>query len=271
MSTVTSALAGGRTSASQGSLAQTIDRWIFVFTASGFIVITLVGFVPDSLEKIAAVNAGARPPFPLALHFHAALMGAFLLLLLGQSVLQATGQRKYHRHLGIAGIALATTLVAVGFILVPTMYQQVWQASQAAPPPVQAELREALRTFNNIMLLQLQIGILFPIFLVIALSARKSDPGLHKRMMLLAITPALAASIDRIAWLPTSLPASPLTPFLYPLVAIAPLFIWDVFRNRAVHKAYLIWAAFMVPSSILIFNLWGSDWWHSIAPRLGGV
>ncbi|HEY7800784.1 MAG TPA: hypothetical protein VIA80_18600 [Hyphomonadaceae bacterium] len=271
MSTVTSALAGGRTSASQGSLAQTIDRWIFVFTASGFIVITLVGFVPDSLEKIAAVNAGARPPFPLALHFHAALMGAFLLLLLGQSVLQATGQRKYHRHLGIAGIALATTLVAVGFILVPTMYQQVWQGSQVAPPEAQAGIKEGLRTFEDIMLLQLQIGILFPTFLVIALSARKSDPGLHKRMMLLAITPALAASIDRIAWLPTSLPASPLTPFLYPLVAIAPLFIWDVFRNRAVHKAYLIWAAFMVPSSILIFNLWGSDWWHSIAPRLGGV
>lgn len=256
---------------SQGTLVRTIDRWIYVFTAASFVVITLVGFIPDSLDKIAAVNAGARPPFPLALHAHAILMGSFLLLLLGQSILQATGNRKYHRRLGLAGAVLAVALVVVGFILVPTMYQQVWNASQAAPAQAQPALQQALREFGDIMLLQLRIGILFPVFLLIALAARKTDPGLHKRMMLLAIMPALAAAIDRMTWMPTSLPASPLTPDLYPLIAIAPLFIWDAVRNRTIHKAYLIWAAFTVPSAILVHSLWGSDWWHSVAPRLGGV
>jgi hypothetical protein len=271
MSTITSTLASEKNPSSQGTLAQTIDRWIFVFTAAAFIVITLAGFIPDSLDKIAAVNAGERPPFPLVLHAHAVLMGTFLMVLLGQSILQATGQRKYHRRLGIAGIAVAMTLVVVGFILVPTMYKQVWSATQTAPPEAQAAIQQGLREFGDIMLLQLQIGILFPTFLAIALSARKSDPGLHKRMVLLSIVPALAASLDRMTWLPTSLPDSPLTPYLYPLVAIAPLFIWDVFRSRGVHKAYLIWAALMIPSAVLVFNLWGSEWWHSIAPRLGGV
>lgn len=275
MSTVAGAMAAAPDQSadvsSQGTLIRTIDRWIYVFTAASFIVITLVGFIPDSLDKIAAVNAGARPPFPLVLHAHAVLMGSFLLLLLGQSILQATGNRKYHRRLGIVGAVLATALVVVGFILVPTMYQQLWGASQAAPPPAQAGLQQALRDFDNIMILQLRIGILFPIFVLIALAARKSDPGLHKRMMLLSIMPALAAAIDRMIWMPTSLPASPLTPDLYPLIAIAPLFVWDVVRSRSVHKAYVIWAAFTIPAAIVTHSLWDSDWWHTIAPRLGGV
>jgi hypothetical protein len=168
MSTVAQPLVGSKDQtadvSSQGALVRTVDRWIFVFTAAGFVVITLVGFIPDSIAKIAAVNAGERPPFPLALHAHAVLMGSFLLLLLGQSILQATGNRTYHRRLGIAAIAVAMTLVVVGFILVPTMYQQVWQASQTAPPEAQAGIKEGLRTVEDIMLLQLQIGILFQPF-----------------------------------------------------------------------------------------------------------
>jgi hypothetical protein len=49
--------------------AHALDRWIFVFMAAWFIAIVLTGFIPDSLEKIAAVKAGERPPFPLVLHF----------------------------------------------------------------------------------------------------------------------------------------------------------------------------------------------------------
>src|SRR5262245_4473613 len=71
--------------------ANPIDRWIFVSMAVWFIVVTLTGFVPDSLAKIAAVQAGDRPPFPLVLHLHAVLMASFLLLVLAQTTLMATG------------------------------------------------------------------------------------------------------------------------------------------------------------------------------------
>jgi hypothetical protein len=53
-----------------------LDRWIYVITAASFIAIVLAGFIPSSLEKIAAVEAGRRPPFPLVMHLHALLMGA---------------------------------------------------------------------------------------------------------------------------------------------------------------------------------------------------
>jgi hypothetical protein len=248
-----------------------IDRWIYVFMAVFFIAITLTGFIPDSLAKLAAVEEGQRPPFPLVLHAHSVLMGAFLLLLLAQTVLAATGRLQYHQKLGVAAVFLVPAIVLAGFMLVPTIYQQIWQGMQAAPAEAQAEMQGFLRFFDNIMLLQIRVGIVFLVSILIALKVRKTNPGIHKRMMFLAIAPALAAAFDRIMWLPHSLPESPLSPDLYVLFAVAPMFLWDVVRNRTVHTAYRIWLGLMVPSSILIHILWDTEWWHGVAPRLVGL
>ena len=251
--------------------AGTIDRWIYVFTAASFVVITLIGFIPDSLGKIAAVQAGERPPFPLVLHMHAALMGTFLLLLVTQTALMATGRRELHQRLGVLTFGVASVLVLVGLVLVPTMYHQIWNAAQAAPAETREKLQQVVLKRDNIMLIQLRIGILFPLFLLIGLRARGMNAGLHKRMMILATAMPLPAAIDRIAWLPTTLPASPLATDLYTLLAVSPMFLWDVFRNRHIHPAYLIWLGVNVPFAIAVHWLWGSAWWHSIAPRLMGV
>jgi hypothetical protein len=248
-----------------------IDRWIYVFTAASFIVITLTGFIPDSLMKVAAVQAGERPPFPIVLHMHAVLMGLFLLLLLAQTTLMATGRCDLHRRLGIAAFALVPVIVLVGFILIPTVYHQAWYAAQAAPPEARDKLQQVVLMRDNIMLLQLRIGFLFPLFLLIGLRARGRNAGLHKRMMILATAMALPAAIDRISWLPTTLPATPLATDLYTLLAVSPMFIWDVIRNRRVHDAYLIWFAVNLPFALAVHGLWGTEWWYSVAPRLMGV
>lgn len=251
--------------------AHAVDRWIYVFTAASFVVIVLAGFIPSSLAKIAAVQAGERPPFPYVLHLHAVLMGSFLLLLLAQTTLVATGRCDLHRRLGPVAMILAPALVAVGFILVPTTYHGVWNAAQAAPPGAQAQLQQLLLRLDNIMLLQLRVGILFPLLLVIGLRARGREAGLHKRMMILATAMALPAGIDRIPWLPTTLPGSPLAPDLYTLLAVSPMFVWDVVRNRAVHKAYWIWLGVGLPFAVAVHGLWDSAWWHATAPQLMGA
>ena len=248
-----------------------IARWIYVFTAVSFIVITLTGFIPDSLVKVAAVEAGKRAPFPPILHLHALLMGSFLMLLLAQTTLVASGRRDLHRRLGLAAFVLAPVLVVVGFLLAPTMYHMAWNAAQSAPPELQGELRQGLLRRENNVLTQLRIGVLFPVFLYIGLRARTTDAGLHKRMMLLATAAALPPAIDRIHWLPSTFPDSPLGTDLYVLLAVAPLFIWDVLQNRAVHRAYLIWLAGGVLSAVPVYTIWGSDWWHATVPRIMGV
>jgi hypothetical protein len=248
-----------------------IDRWIYVFTAASFIAIVLAGFVPNSFAKVAAINAGHRPPFPLVLHVHAVLMGSFLLLLLGQTILVATGRRAWHMQLGVAAMVLVPVIVITGFILVPTIYHSFWNAAQAAPPPARQQLRGVLPILDNILLVQIRAGILFSIYMWIALWSRTRDPGLHKRMILLAVTAVLGAAIDRIDWLPSTMPGSPLAMDLFTLLAFCPMLIWDLVRNRGIHRAYLIWAGFYLPVSAVVYAIWDTPLWHATARNIMGV
>lgn len=251
--------------------AHALDRWIFVVMAAWFIAIVLAGFIPDSLMKIEMVRLGQRPPFPVVLHAHAVLMGGFLLFLLSQTVLVATGRTALHRQLGPVGAVLAAGLVVVGFILVPTMYHQVWGMLQGAPPEVRPPIEALNLRMDNIMLLQLRIGIVFTILIASGLRARAGDPGFHKRMMIMAPATALPAAFDRITWIPHTLPDSPLSPDLYVLLAIAPMFVWDVIRNGRVHRAYIVFLGVVLPFTVLVHALWDTPWWHATAHRIMGV
>lgn len=251
--------------------AHAIDRWIFVFMAVWFIAIVLTGFIPDSIMKVGMVGAGERPPFPLVLHMHAVLMGSFLLLLLAQTWLMATGRRALHMQLGMLAFVLAPALIIVGFVLAPTMYYQTWNALQSAPPEAQEKLKAGLAFSENIKLVQMRIGILFALFLAIGLPARRNDPGLHKRMMILATAIPLPAGIDRIAWLPSTLPGSPLSTMIGPIIAVSPMLAWDVIRNRNIHRAYWIWLGLSLPVFVIEYMLWDTPWWHATARAMMGV
>lgn len=255
---------------SASPLALAIDRWIWVFMAAFYIAIVLAGFIPDSMMKVGMVRAGARPPFPLILHVHAVLMGSFLLLLLAQSTLMATGRRDQHKRLGGVAFVLVPALVVVGFFLAPTIYQQVWHGAQAAPPPVREKLQGLLGFLENIALMQIMIGILFPVCIGLALRTRRTDPDFHKRMMFLATALPLPAAVDRITWLPTTMPASPLSQVLSVLLIVSPMFLWDVIRQRVVNRAYLVWLGLYLPLAIVVLLLWDTPGWHAFASRLLG-
>lgn len=247
--------------------ANVIDRWIYVFTAASLIAVVFMGFVPDSLAKVAAVDAGQRSPFPLILHVHAMLMGSFLLLLLAQTVLVATGRPNGHMQLGIAAMALVPAIVISGIILVPTMYYIAWNAALTGSPA--AEKR--LQGIDNVLLRQFSAGFLFSTFMWIALRARTRDSGLHKRMIILSITAVLGAAITRIRWLPTTMPDSSISLDLFVLLTLSPMFIWDLIRNRGVHRAYVIWACFYFPVMATVHTLWDRPEWHATARRIMGL
>ena len=251
--------------------AHAVDRWIFVGMAVWFIAIVFTGFIPDSIMKVGMVRAGTRPPFPLVLHVHAVVMGSFLLLLLAQTVMMATGRCELHKRVGVASFVLVPVLVLVGLILAPTIYHQVWHLAQVAPADVQAKMQERLLELDNILLMQIRIGLLFPLLMAIALRARKSDVGIHKRMMFLATAMPLPAAIQRMHWLPTTVPASPLSIDLYILLAVSPMLVWDVVRNRRVHEAYWIWLGCWLPFAVLSNIAWNTPWWHATARAIMGV
>jgi len=251
--------------------AHALDRWIYVVSAALFIVIVLVGFIPDSMMKVQMMKAGLRPPFPPILHAHAVLMGSFLLFLLSQTWWVATGKQVRHERAGPFGGLLAAALVLVGFILAPTMYHQVAGGLSVAPPEALPAMRELMTHVENILLLQLEAGVLFALFITLGLAARRSDPGFHKRMMLIAPAMALGAAFARMTWLPTTMPNSPATIQIYQILALAPLFVWDLLRNRRIHRAYLILGAFYIPASLLVDFAWDTPWWHDMSHRIMGI
>jgi hypothetical protein len=251
--------------------AHPVDRWIYAFMAAWFIAIVLVGFVPDSLEKIAAVRAGTRPPFPLVLHVHAVLMGSFLLLLLAQTVLVARGRTDLHRRVGRVAVILVPALIVAGIVLAATNYHAAWNAAQSGPADLRAAMTARLPVLDNILLLQIRAGLFFALFILLGLRARGRDAGFHKRMMILATVLPLGAAINRMDWLPSTIPASALAQDMWVLLAVAPLFVWDVVRNRTLHRAWWIWLPAFAVASAAVNLLWNTPAWHATARGIMGV
>jgi hypothetical protein len=136
-------------------------------------------------------------------------------------------------------------------------------------------VREALAPVvplvENILLLQIRAGVLFALFIAIGLRARERDAGFHKRMMILATAVPLGAAIDRMTWLPSTMPASQLAGDAYIALAVAPMFVWDVIRNRWVHRAYLVWIPIYLGAAVVVTMLWDTPWWHATARQMMGV
>lgn len=242
-----------------------IDRWIYVFMAAFFIAIVLTAFIPDSLAKVALVEGGQRPPFPMVMHLHSLLMGAFLILLLTQTSLAATGRIGLHRQLGIAAVVLVPALVIVGLTLSYTIYHETVMLAQTAPPAERGQLAEAVLRKENVLLNQLRMSLLFPLFMTLALGARRRDSGFHKRMVILATGVVLPPAFARMHWLPSDFPRGPLMQELYVVAAILPMLAWDLVRGNGIHRASRLWFAISVPCAVLIYFLWDTPGWHATA------
>lgn len=251
--------------------AHAVDRWIYVFMAAWLILIVLTGFIPDSIGSLAAIKAHQRPPFPWIAHVHAVLMASFLLLLLAQTVLVATGRGEFHKRLGLTAMVLVPALVIAGLILMPATYHAVWNGAHFGPPEARAALAPVVPALENVLLLQMRVGILFALFIAIGLRARRGKPGFHKRMMILGPAVALPAAFDRMWWLPNTLPASQIGTDLYVVAAVLPMFAWDVLRNRSVHRAYWVWLGVYGVAAIVVSLLWDTPGWHAMAKQIMGV
>ena len=252
-----------------GPIARFADRWIYVCMAGLFLATALVGFIPDSLGVLADVKAGHRPSLPPILHAHALLMGSWLLLLLMQTTLVALGRTAQHRKLGLIAALLAPLIVVVMVFLV----KATWSMVAARPPSAMApDALKALKAdLSNTLLEQIRIAPLFAGLIAWALLARRTDAETHKRLMILATVLPLPAAIDRMDWLPATLPEHPASIHLYTLLWLLPVLVYDVLRRGRIHRAYVIGLALNVPFVIVSNVLWGSSWWFAAAPRLVGV
>jgi hypothetical protein len=231
-----------------------VDRWIYVAMAALFLVTAVVGFAPRSVEILTGVR---RTP-PLVVHIHAALIVAWLGMLLTQTTLVAVGKTAWHKTLGLTSLVLAPAVVAAMVAV------SIWRFDE------RVSLGQVAAGANT-LLNQGRAILYFSVFFLWAILSRKADCETHKRMMILTIVPATTAAFARMPWLPTTTPDSPLAPHAYMLLLLAPVIIYDVVRLGRPHSAYLIGLALMLPWMIATELLWNSPWWAATASRLMGA
>lgn len=231
-----------------------IGRWIWFFTACLFFATAVVGFLPRSVE----ILTGARRNPPLVVHVHAALIVAWLSLLLVQTWLAARRRLKWHRTLGLSSLALGPAVV-ISMIAVT-----IWRFGERMS--LGQEVMAA-----NILLTQARSFLYFAIFFTWGVLTRSSDPEMHKRMILLASIVPFGAAFTRISWLPTTIPEAYTSIHVCMLLLLAPAIARDVVVLGRPHKAWIVGLALLLPWMILTEVLWNEPWWVATAPRLMGL
>ncbi len=219
------------------------------------VVVAVAGFAPRSF---AIVN-GVMPNPPLVVHLHAAVMATWTVLLAVQATLSLAGRMDLHRKWGLA------SLVAGPLVLIMLVAITIIRQNDAAGTPAAALV-------NNILFVQIRAILLFPTFFIWALRTRRTDPQMHKRMMLLATLSLLDAGIARMTWLPyNDFPNDYLAVHVYLLLLLVPALLYDLIKLRRIHRAWLWGLALMLPWVVATEFVWGSHWWGKFGPKLVGA
>jgi hypothetical protein len=166
-------------------------------------------------------------------------------------------------------MVLAPTIVVLMFLIARGTYAGLMAMPPGAMPA--DAYAGVMQLVSNIYLEQIRSMVLFGGLIAWALIVRKRDSETHKRLLILATLIPLPAAINRIAWLPGNFPESPVSQWLYQLLLIAPVIIYDLARRGRVHRAYVIGIALNVPFAIAAYLLWNSPSWAAMVPRLMGL
>jgi hypothetical protein len=221
-------------------------RWFFVILAGWCMALALSGFGPSFVQYL-----DGRSSFPPIIHFHGAIMMAWLVTYATQAVLAARADLRTHKKVGqlAVGVAGAVWLAMIVVTIVslkrldPTVYQFL------IPP----------------LLVQAGAIVMFPIFVIWGYLWRR-NAGWHKRMMTFATFTLVQAALDRMDLLPNQVAHGFLDSALrlYVLL-ILPLIVFDFATQRRLHPATLVGGFVIIAMHAIIASLVGHPGWGAVA------
>lgn len=217
--------------------------WAFVATAAALAAIVAIGFAPSFYLRDWSVPA--KHGFPAYLVLHGIALTAWFLLFVVQASLVAIRRVRWHRTLGVAGVALAVVVVVLSAKVVLAA-----PARNLAAGATVAQI--SLMVIGDIALL-----ILFSTLVALAIHFR-SRPDAHKRLMAIASISIVAPAIAR--W-PGAEAAMPLSVIVPQFAFLGALIVYDLVTRRRVHPAtlfgivaYVVVVGVSVP---LALSAWG--------------
>jgi hypothetical protein len=223
------------------------DRRFYVGLSLALAATAFVGFAPTYYlgRWFAAL------PLPPLVQLHGALFSAWLALLVGQATLIAAGRRDWHRGLGLAGVALAAAMLAVGTLTAIASARRGFAPAGLEP--------------LMFLVIPLASLALFAGFFGAAVVLRRR-PELHRRLVVLATISILTPAIARL-WFVHQRPVIALAlTNVFVLAAIG----YEYRRRGRVHPLYLWGGLVIVVSGPLRAALGRTALWHQFAAWLVG-
>jgi hypothetical protein len=203
-----------------------------------FLIATVVtGFWPSYFGTL--LSGGVTRPF--VMHLHGAVFTGWMVLLLVQVSLAATGRVRLHRQVGKVGMGYGVLVLVMGIIV-----------SFAAPAMHVHAGNWTIDTAAGFMLLPLVDMILFAGFFGAAVAYRHK-PDVHKRLIVAATVALAFAAVGRM-----NLP--PLGYFLVWLSPMAAAMAFDVLTRGRVHVVDAVSTAVMALAFPRIFVVESASW-----------
>ena len=188
-------------------------------------------------------------PLPsLIIHLHGAAFSCWILLLVTQASLVSAGRVDIHRRLGIAGMLLACLMLIVGVLAATDLLVR-----GTGPPG---------RDPKFFYIIPMSDMVIFATLIFFAFRAR-SNPPVHKRLILIATTALLIAPIARMPFPLTY--RNPIRVALFTYIFLVILAAYDFWSTRKVYRVTLWAGAFLIFVQQIRVPIGKTAAWHAFA------
>lgn len=185
---------------------------------SGMALVLLVTIVAAFGHAYFFAGMLAAPLATPLVHVHAAVLTGWVTLQAVQPVLVAAGRTAWHETAGLAGMAFAVLVPALGFLAV------IGEVRRHADDVAGLALDAAFG---------LAAVVAFAVLIVLGLRQRKKDMSAHKRFMLIATISILGPAIGRLPFI-----AGAAAPYYASFVCFAVAVIaFDLLSMGRIHRA----------------------------------
>ena len=244
--------------AAEGIGARDRRNRFFVGMSVLLMLIVLVGFARTFFLRpfFGTVDLLGTPELPVHLYWHGAALTAWFLLFFVQTCLVAIGRTDLHRRVGVAGAVVAVLVVVSG----------LWTVIRAVPRLTLAYA--PLDAFGPLVFGNMAALVIFTVCVAVGI-ARRRQPAVHRRLMLLATISITAQAATRIGQLFGLAPLA----FGVPTLLGLPLLLaaYDFWTLRRIHVATSLGILLVVLCFVSAVILMGSEAGRFIVEMLRGV
>jgi hypothetical protein len=230
------------------------DRLFYSGMGIAVLLLSVFGFARSYYFAPWFETPAGTPEMTALLHVHGAAATAWLVLMVVQPLLIAGRNRKLHRRLGWAGLAVAVLVVLLGNLAAIAAIH-VGFIGLGDPYVFYAVPFFAINSFAVAAF----FGFLW-----------RERPETHKRLMLLANAGLVNAAVARMP-VPAIVAGAPFTfTFLPDLIILAGI-VYDWRTRGRVHRVWIWGGLLMVAAQILMFPIMGTAAWHGFAETMAGL